>query len=443
MESLPDGTAVGLFVPLEPPPEGSDAAERLSSGAKLLEIPPALTHITFYPLNTRTWQEDFLAPKYSQIRTIDVPVDLVEDWDIEDVLENLPSGFTKDIEYGLGLARECDPFISFLEENTDCTKIDFTPSGTPKVNGSAFEISLDLFDPIRAEFSRIKARGDYGIRRVRDNFVHNTLGPHLGLARQQLSLGRLESSKWITRVASGEQPLSDVEQGLLVSATIANAAQIAREAPARSAQLQREIDLVNLDQLIAHYADALSAKHKEDWWQDFFERNVFALQLLFGGPTIFVDSQVPIGEGDNSLKGKKIADYLMKNAMTNNASLVEIKRPSTKLLKKRPYRAGVYGVVSEISEAVTQVLDQALQLTRHEGPTQDRTGDSSWRSDAPRCFVVAGRLSELDDEDKKKSFELYREHLSGVRIVAYDEIYEALITLRNFMKAPDGDTTGS
>ena len=116
--------------------------------------------------------------------------------------------------------------------------------------------------------------------------------------------------------------------------------------------------------------------------------------MLFGGPTIFVDAQVPIGEGDNSLKGKKIADYLLKNAMTNNASLVEIKKPSTKLLKKRPYRQGVFGVQSEIGEAVTQVLDQALQLTRHEASTKARTSDSPWVSNAPRCFIVAGLVSE-------------------------------------------------
>ena len=78
------------------------------------------------------------------------------------------------------------------------------------------------------------------------------------------------------------------------------AAQIGSEAPARLARLQRDIELVNLDQLIIAYAEALDAGHKEDWWQRFFERNVFVLQLLFGGPTVFVDAQVPIGEGANS-----------------------------------------------------------------------------------------------------------------------------------------------
>ena len=38
---------------------------------------------------------------------------------------------------------------------------------------------------------------------------------------------------------------------------------------------------------------------------------------------MFIDSQVPIGDAGKSTKGKKIADYLFKHAMTNNAALVD------------------------------------------------------------------------------------------------------------------------
>jgi hypothetical protein len=39
----------------------------------------------------------------------------------------------------------------------------------------------------------------------------------------------------------------------------------------------------------------------------------------------------------------------------------------------------------------------------------------------------------LDTPDKRKSFELYREHLAGVRLVTYDEIFEQLKALRDFL----------
>ena len=189
----------------------------------------------------------------------------------------------------------------------------------------------------------------------------------------------------------------------------------------------------NLDQLVDSLDLALGESHPEAWWQRFFEENVFVLQLIFGGPTVFIDSQVPIGDASKSTKGKKIADYLFKHAMTNNAALVEIKKPSTQLLGKTPYREGVYGVHSEIGKSVTQVLDQALHLGHNEAATKKRTGDGSWSISAPRCFVVVGRASELDTDNKRKSFELYREHLAGVRIVTFDEILEQLKILREFL----------
>lgn len=432
-----NGVIRGFFVPTDAPAYGTKAAERLAVGVKMLEVEPAKGRLSIYPTDTRSWSDSFLGPKYEKITTIVLPVDADSDWDIADMLEELPSGFTKDYEYGLGLARECEVFVSLIEERTDCSRIEFVATGEPVVAGRTFCISFARFDSIRAELSRIKNRGDLGIRRVKETHVHNDLAPDLGLGPRKLTLGRHPTSQWMTKVAAGEVPLNEDEQDALLAATTASTRQIAAQEPAKIARLQRNIEVVSLDGLIARYADALENRHKEEWWQDFFEQNVFALHLLFGGPTVFIDAQVPIGEGDNSLKGKKIADYLLMNALTNNASLVEIKKPSTKLMKKRPYREGVYGVQSEISEAVTQVLDQALQLTRYETGTKSRTGNSAWASNAPRCFVVAGRLSELDTSDKMKSFDLYREHLTGVRLVTYDEILEQLKTLRAFLASGD------
>lgn len=424
------------FVPKETPESGSPAAARLAAGARLIEANPATGLLTIYPIDTRPWSEDFLGPKYGRIEKIVLPVEVDEYWDVYDALETLPSGFTKDMEYGLGLAYEHDWLVALIEEHTACSEIRFVEGEVPPaVEEESFTVGIDWFSGLLGELRRIKSRGDGASLRVRRAHGHNALAQYLGVEPVAYAYGRHADSRFIAGAALGREEVTEEVAASLAEAVSDRAAEAARVAPARMVALQRDIEAANLDRLIDAYQEALDHGHPEPWWQTFFEENAFALQLLFGGPTVFVDSQVPIGGGDKSPKGKKIADYLFQNSITNNAALVEIKKPRAKLLKKRPYRAGVYGVQAEIGEAVTQVLDQALQLTRHEGATKMRTAVTTWTSNAPRCFVVAGRLGELDTNDKRKSFELYREHLAGVRLVTYDEILAQLVALREFLAA--------
>lgn len=99
-------------------------------------------------------------------------------------------------------------------------------------------------------------------------------------------------------------------------------------------RLQRDIELVDLDQLISAFRRRTRFRASRALVAKLFEENIFLLQLIFGGPTVFIDSQLAVGEGDNSPKGKKIADYLFES-ITNNAALVEIKKPGTRLLGRR------------------------------------------------------------------------------------------------------------
>lgn len=59
----------------------------------------------------------------------------------------------------------------------------------------------------------------------------------------------------------------------------------------------------------------------------------------------------------------KVADFLTKNPVTDNVALIEIKKPSTRLLQSSEYRSGVYGPSAELSGSVAQVLDQRYHLT--------------------------------------------------------------------------------
>lgn len=181
---------------------------------------------------------------------------------------------------------------------------------------------------------------------------------------------------------------------------------LAKARPEKFLKLHREIELVSLDRLIQAYEIALDTNRGEDYWQAFFDVNAFALQQVFGAPMVSVQSKATVGGGGLSGSGDKITDYLFKNSLMNNVTLVEIKKPHTPLLGGTEYRPGVFGASKELNEAVTQVLDQAYQLTSNFPTLKQNSRLWDLESYAISCFVVAGRTSSMDEPAKQKSFEL-------------------------------------
>nr|WP_242484828.1 Shedu immune nuclease family protein [Rhodococcus sp. MS16] len=246
------------------------------------------------------------------------------------------------------------------------------------------------------------------------------------------SLGRHPVTKILTKAADGVTELTEGEQDELIETFAAESTALARTRPEAFLKLHRDVELVNLDRLIEAYEESLAGSTVELDWQIFFDNNVFALQQVFGTPMVSFQSTASVGGVGFSGSGGKIADFLYKNPMTNNAALVELKRPSTPLLAPKKYRGGVFRPSNDLAGAVTQVMDQAYQLM-----TSFAQLRFSSRSDleayAVQCFVIAGRTASLDHPDKQKSFEMYRANSRSVKIVTYDEILEQLKFLRNFL----------
>jgi hypothetical protein len=135
----------------------------------------------------------------------------------------------------------------------------------------------------------------------------------------------------------------------------------------------------------------------------------------------------------------------MKNAGTNNVALFEIRKPTTELLQRREYRGGVYGPSKELSGAVAQVLDQRYQLTHAFAYHRSINRTEDIESYAVQACVIIGQ-TPLDDPLRTKSFELFRNNLSGVRIVTFDELLRSVEALRDFLvderrefEAPESD----
>lgn len=171
----------------------------------------------------------------------------------------------------------------------------------------------------------------------------------------------------------------------------------------------------------------------EEFWQRVFNKNPYVLSQLFSVPVVFIKDKAYVGGMNVDRQDAKFVDYLYTNESSNDALLVEIKTPETKLIGSK-YRKGVYKPSNDLSGSVVQVLDYRRELSKNI-QTITRGTDHAIDVFNPRCVVIAGNaLKELDTELKRKSFELFRTNLRDVEIVTFDELFrkaETLATLFN------------
>jgi Shedu protein SduA, C-terminal len=179
----------------------------------------------------------------------------------------------------------------------------------------------------------------------------------------------------------------------------------------------------------------LGANLVEGRWQDFFNENPFILNMAFGYPVIKVRDQASVGGRKLSGDGEKITDFLVKNSLTNNTAIFEIKTPQTPVLNKTPFRDGVFTPSTDLSGSINQALDQKYQFQKQIAQIKDNTRLYDIESYAVHCCLVTGKTP--DGDDRKKSFELFRRNSKDVEIVTFDELLEKLKQLSAFLRAAE------
>lgn len=440
------------------PPEHSlrsanlDPKRANSYRTKLLDINGEDTFLTIYPISTLGHRSDFLKPKYDRIERI-----TLDDTDIifpgingalpttpegvREVLENLPSTFTKNYAYGLGFAQHYQFIIDAVEALSDCSEIVITgkhATGPTQDGDGIFYISTQDFEQARVELNKIGRHAQSAVRAVRWTAAHNILAERLGVPKQEPKTGRHPYRKLFTAVAEGKQELSEEDQNAVIGALTSHAADIAEDQPEKLAKLRGDIELVTLEALSTRYEGMLGENLNEGHWQEFFNENPFILNMAFGYPVIKVRDQASVGGRKLSGDGEKITDFLVKNSLTNNTAIFEIKTPQTPILNKTPFRDGVYTPSADLSGSINQALDQKYQFQKQIAQIKDNTRLYDIESYAVHCCLVIGKTP--DGDDRKKSFELFRRNSKDVEIVTFDELLEKLKQLSAFLRAADAES---
>ncbi len=424
---------------------GIDPSKASSYRVKILEINGQKKNLTVYPVNTFGDPDHFLKPKYGQIRsiTIEEPDLLDEEFghsvpvnseEVEQILKAMPSGFTKDYDYGLGMAKDYLPLIQAVEELSSCTSIVISASHSTNIDekNKQFFMAYDDFEKGRKSLNNIIRLGRNAARSVKAATAYNLLAEQLGRPLKPVKAGRHPLRKLITKVAQGEEPLSDDDQEVVLNVLTKQAKAVAEEKPEKLAKLQNDIELVTLELLIDRYEALLVTSSNEAIWQAFFNENPFILNMAFGFPVIKVQDQASIGGRKLSGSGDKITDFLLKNSLTNNTAIFEIKTPKTALLNKTAFREGVYTPSADLSGSINQALDQKYQFQQNISQIKNSSRVYDFESYSVHCCLIVGITPS--GEDHQKSFEMFRHNSKDVEIVTFDELLEKLKNLRDFLK---------
>mgnify|MGYP001615921967 CR=1 FL=1 len=177
---------------------------------------------------------------------------------------------------------------------------------------------------------------------------------------------------------------------------------------------------------------------QEEFWQERLMQNSWALSNIFSQPSIIIAGKPFMGgKGINNIGGS-YQDFLYKNSITNNVCIIEIKTPVTKILGQL-YRNEAYSMSSEITGALNQLSTNKNKFLHEFVNLKYNTKMDFGEFNAynPKGYLILGNASlELDDNNKLKSFELFRNGLSNVEIITFDELFEKIKQIVNILENP-------
>ncbi len=176
----------------------------------------------------------------------------------------------------------------------------------------------------------------------------------------------------------------------------------------------------------------------EEFWQSkVFGAYPWIISQIFSTPCTLLAGKAYVGGKSIENSGGDVADFIYRNQATANVSVIEIKTPKTRILGKK-YRNHVCSMSNELSGAIGQVLDYKQKLLSN--LAQLKMGSSKQiEAFNPKCVVIIGNTKEFKDcelsvADCYSSFENFRNSLSGVTVITYDELLQRIENLISILQ---------
>lgn len=180
--------------------------------------------------------------------------------------------------------------------------------------------------------------------------------------------------------------------------------------------------------------DRESENSSEEFWQRTLGDHAFVLSQLYAYPILLIAEKAYVGGKRLDNRHGNVADFLAQTKAAGNPLLIEIKTPTSPLLGSM-YRDDAYPLSSELTGAIAQVLkyrDSLVENVRHLTPPD---GERMLSTEG-RCLLIAGDSRSLDSTAKRLSFERFRERISGVTIITFDELFDRVRQLEVLLSPP-------
>ena len=252
------------------------------------------------------------------------------------------------------------------------------------------------------------------------------------------SLYHRHGIRWGERVFIDRESLPQVVRSLIDSPQGELADVLANLEAEEIIALGRKVDLSQLDALLSAWLANLD-RADESFWQRLLSEHAWVFSQLTGSPVVVLQERAYVGGKGLDNRGGGEVDFLVRNALTDNVSFVEIKTPHTPICGGAYRTSGAFSLHKEISGGVVQVLGYRESFEKTFNQLRMESGLVEFRSYNPRCILIAGRADALN-EGEARSFELFRGALADVQIWTFDEVATRLQGIREALEAPTSES---
>ncbi len=277
--------------------------------------------------------------------------------------------------------------------------------------------TLDLFNGLKNLYElhddiEVIPSGDTTFTRIDRSFkqLHTILQSDTSTARLMGSPENFELVKMLIQLITQTDSIDNLKESLKSLqdeniATLSSAMSIE--------QYQRAKQLIE---------DNLDNSDEEFWQKNIFENNQWIISQLFSFPCTIYEKKAYMGGKNMGNHNGNLCDLIYQNNLSQNVALVEIKTPCADIIGQK-YR-NTYSLSNDMSGAINQVINYRDSLTKEYFTILGKS-DNHFEVLNPKCLVIIGKISSLD-KNQRATFEKYRNSLSNIIIVTFDEMFEKI-----------------